>query len=89
MIACRQYDRAVASESRARAREDDVEDSHIQVGRVALTNSHKRRMTVKKFCVPHSFRRRGSIADDGWTRDHDNETIVASVEDVEVSYPNF
>lgn len=80
-----QIDLIEATPARTRARGDDIEDSHIQVGRVALTGSHMRRMTVEQFCTPHSIRYRGSKHVVRWASDPDDvldaEDLQKAIED--------
>lgn len=52
MIASKQHDKIAYVVVRARARGDDVDDSHIWVGRVTLIDPHRRWMAVKQFRVP-------------------------------------
>lgn len=72
--------RDIAATMRTRLRTCDVEDSHPRAGRVAQTNSHWRRM-AEQGRAPHNIQRQGS-RDDGWTRDPNDELIIAVVKDV-------
>lgn len=71
---------------RACARGDDIDDSHIRAGKVAPSDSHRRKMAVEQFRTPRSIQRRGS-RDDGWIIDPDDEPIAEDIqgatEDVE------
>lgn len=74
-IASRQRDRTKASASRAHARGDDMEASHIWAGRVISTGSHNRRLAANQFRAPRSTRHRGSIHSTGWTKDDESANI--------------
>lgn len=57
-IASRQRNIVAGATTRARMRGDDVDDSHIRVGRVSPTDSHKRRMAIEQFRALLCIRRR-------------------------------
>lgn len=67
MIASRRRDKAEVIIVRARVRQDNVKDSHLRAGKLALNGSHRRRMVAKQFRAPWSIWRRGSRVVAGWT----------------------
>lgn len=75
-ITSRQCERATTTAARARARGDDIKDSQIPRGRVALIGSHRRRIVSEQFRAPHNIWHRASIHVARWTINLDDELVV-------------